>query len=168
VRRPSIGGSRTPSSRTQAVRASCRPLAERARCGAGCKYPSAGALSPPAQSGAVGSRGSWSCAESRCRRISTTPRQDFDRRSAVRQHERRLRAGYFADGMVEDILTALSHVRWLFVIAGQSILFGGIAPRDWPLIEGWRCLTWANFTIPHLVSFRSASAVSRRFDGGLR
>jgi TolB-like protein len=27
---------------------------------------------------------------------------------------------YFADGMVEDILTALSHVRWLFVIARQS------------------------------------------------
>jgi adenylate cyclase len=27
---------------------------------------------------------------------------------------------YFADGIVEDILTALSHVRWLFVIARQS------------------------------------------------
>ena len=27
---------------------------------------------------------------------------------------------YFADGMVEDILTALSRVRWLFVIARQS------------------------------------------------
>jgi adenylate cyclase len=27
---------------------------------------------------------------------------------------------YFADGMVDDILTALSHVRWLFVIARQS------------------------------------------------
>jgi adenylate cyclase len=25
---------------------------------------------------------------------------------------------YFADGMVEDILTALSRIRWLFVIAG--------------------------------------------------
>ncbi|MCW5659186.1 MAG: winged helix-turn-helix domain-containing protein [Burkholderiaceae bacterium] len=27
---------------------------------------------------------------------------------------------YFADGMVDDVLTALSHVRWLFVIARQS------------------------------------------------
>ena len=27
---------------------------------------------------------------------------------------------YFADGVVEDILTALSRVRWLFVIARQS------------------------------------------------
>jgi TolB-like protein len=27
---------------------------------------------------------------------------------------------YFADGMVEDILTALSRVRWLYVIARQS------------------------------------------------
>jgi TolB-like protein len=27
---------------------------------------------------------------------------------------------YFADGMVDDILSALSHVRWLFVIARQS------------------------------------------------
>ena len=27
---------------------------------------------------------------------------------------------YFVDGMVEDILSALSHVRWLFVIARQS------------------------------------------------
>jgi TolB-like protein len=24
---------------------------------------------------------------------------------------------YFADGIVEDIITALSHIRWLFVIA---------------------------------------------------
>ena len=27
---------------------------------------------------------------------------------------------YFADGMVEDITTALSHMRWLFVIARDS------------------------------------------------
>ena len=27
---------------------------------------------------------------------------------------------YFADGMVEDIITALSHMRWLFVIARDS------------------------------------------------
>lgn len=27
---------------------------------------------------------------------------------------------YFADGMVEDIITALSHIRWLFVIARNS------------------------------------------------
>jgi adenylate cyclase len=28
--------------------------------------------------------------------------------------------GYFADGMVEEIITALSRIRWLFVIAGNS------------------------------------------------
>jgi TolB-like protein len=27
---------------------------------------------------------------------------------------------YFADGMVEEIITALSRIRWLFVIAGNS------------------------------------------------
>ena len=27
---------------------------------------------------------------------------------------------YFADGMVEDVITALSHMRWLFVIARNS------------------------------------------------
>ena len=27
---------------------------------------------------------------------------------------------YFADGMVEEIITALSHIRWLFVIARNS------------------------------------------------
>src|SRR6185312_11617968 len=27
---------------------------------------------------------------------------------------------YFADGIVEDIITALSHIRWLFVIARNS------------------------------------------------
>jgi adenylate cyclase len=26
---------------------------------------------------------------------------------------------YFADGMVDEIITALSHIRWLFVIAPQ-------------------------------------------------
>ena len=28
--------------------------------------------------------------------------------------------GYFADGMVEEIITALSRIRWLFVIARNS------------------------------------------------
>jgi adenylate cyclase len=27
---------------------------------------------------------------------------------------------YFADGMVEEIITTLSHIRWLFVIARNS------------------------------------------------
>jgi len=29
---------------------------------------------------------------------------------------------YFADGMVEEIITALSRIRWLFVIARNSTL----------------------------------------------
>ena len=37
--RSGAGGSRTQGRRTQALRTSCRPLEERARCGAGCKYP---------------------------------------------------------------------------------------------------------------------------------
>ena len=38
----------------------------------------------------------------------------FDNLSGDPEHE------YFADGIVDDILSALSHVRWLFVIARQS------------------------------------------------
>ena len=35
---------------------------------------------------------------------------------------------YFADGMVEDIITALSHIRWLFVIArNSSFTYKGLA-----------------------------------------
>jgi TolB-like protein len=34
--------------------------------------------------------------------------------------------GYFADGMVEEIITALSRIRWLFVIARNSI-----GPQGW-------------------------------------
>ena len=30
---------------------------------------------------------------------------------------------YFADGMVEEIITALSRIRWLFVIARNSTFF---------------------------------------------
>jgi TolB-like protein len=33
---------------------------------------------------------------------------------------RRKAAEYFADGMVEEIITALSRIRWLFVIARNS------------------------------------------------
>jgi TolB-like protein len=33
---------------------------------------------------------------------------------------RRSRAVYFADGMVEEIITALSRLKWLFVIARNS------------------------------------------------
>ena len=38
----------------------------------------------------------------------------------LHQHERRFGPQYFADGMVEDITTALSRMRWLFVIARNS------------------------------------------------
>ena len=37
--------------------------------------------------------------------------------------------GYFADGIVEDIITALSRAKWLFVIArGSSFAYRGKAP----------------------------------------
>jgi adenylate cyclase len=29
---------------------------------------------------------------------------------------------YFADGMVEDIVSGLSHIKWLFVIARKFVL----------------------------------------------
>src|SRR5262249_57489422 len=44
---------------------------------------------------------------------------------------------YFADGIVEDLITALAHFRWLFVIArnstftykGQAVDGGPVGPR---------------------------------------
>ena len=47
-------------------------------------------------------------------------RQAVDRGAAVPEHERRPEQEYFADGMVEEIITALSRIRWLFVIARNS------------------------------------------------
>src|SRR5271166_2341822 len=44
----------------------------------------------------------------------------LDRGAAVPEHERRSRAGLFADGIVEDVVTGLSHIKWLFVIARNS------------------------------------------------
>jgi hypothetical protein len=46
---------------------------------------------------------------------------------------------YFVDGMVEEIITALSHIRWLFVIArNSSFTYKGQAfdrrPRDCPAV----------------------------------
>ena len=35
---------------------------------------------------------------------------------------------YFADGMVEEIITALSRMRWLFVIARNSSFTYKVAP----------------------------------------
>jgi adenylate cyclase len=32
--------------------------------------------------------------------------------------------GYFADGMVEEIITALSRIHWLFVIAQRTLPTG--------------------------------------------
>ena len=62
----------------------------------------------------------YRCQERRCRRfdnaarVQATPtaRQAFDRRPAVHQHVRRPGQEYFADGIVEDIITALSRLRW--------------------------------------------------------
>jgi TolB-like protein len=35
---------------------------------------------------------------------------------------------YFADGMVDDIITGLARIKWLFVIARNSTLVYGTAP----------------------------------------
>jgi adenylate cyclase len=47
-------------------------------------------------------------------------RQAIDRRVAVRQMSGDPEQEYFADGMVEEIITALFRIRWLFVIARNS------------------------------------------------
>ena len=47
-------------------------------------------------------------------------RQALDRGAAVREPERRPEQDYFADGMVDDIITGLSRIKWLFVIARNS------------------------------------------------
>src|SRR5438128_11327498 len=51
---------------------------------------------------------------------AAAPRQAVDRGAAVRQYERHPEQEYFADGMVVEIITALSRIRWLFVIARNS------------------------------------------------
>jgi TolB-like protein len=51
---------------------------------------------------------------------SGTARPGIDRRAAVSKSERRPEQDYFADGMVEEIITALSRIRWLLVIARNS------------------------------------------------
>ena len=47
-------------------------------------------------------------------------RQAVDRRAAVQNLSGDPEQDYFADGMVEEIITALSRMRWLFVIARNS------------------------------------------------
>ena len=47
-------------------------------------------------------------------------RRPFDRRAAVRHHEGDEPHDYFADGLVEDIITNLSKIPGLFVIARNS------------------------------------------------
>ena len=48
---------------------------------------------------------------------------------------------YFADGITEDLITALSRIRWFFVIARNSSFAykGQVAghPRRWPASSGW-------------------------------
>ena len=58
---------------------------------------------------------------------SSAARQAFDRRTAIPEHERAiLEQEYFADGMVEDIITALSRFKSLFVIArNTSFIYKG-------------------------------------------
>src|SRR6516162_7480495 len=51
---------------------------------------------------------------------TAAPGQAVDSGAALCQHERRPRAGVFADGMVEEITTAISRLPWLFVIARNS------------------------------------------------
>jgi TolB-like protein len=76
---------------------------------------------PLRRTGAGGAKGCrskpWRCARER----SCTSRQALHRGAAVREHVWRSRAReYFADGMVEEITTALSRFRWLLVIARNS------------------------------------------------
>jgi adenylate cyclase len=48
---------------------------------------------------------------------------------------------YFADGMVEDVITALSHIRWLFVIArNSSFTYKGRDRREASRTRAWCAL----------------------------
>ena len=51
---------------------------------------------------------------------STITEQAVHRSSAIRRHGSDRDQEYFADGIVEEIITALSRMRWLFVIARNS------------------------------------------------
>jgi hypothetical protein len=59
---------------------------------------------------------------------------------------------YFIDGVVEDILSALSRVRWLFVIARDSIMSGAgpimsnVALGTLHAIAGFRSSTEKHFS----------------------
>ena len=54
------------------------------------------------------------------RAIVVAAEQTLDSRVAIHQHERDPDQGYFADGLVEDLITSLSKVAGLFVIAKNS------------------------------------------------
>ena len=54
------------------------------------------------------------------RSAALDPQQAFNSSSPVRQHGGNPEQEYFADGISEDIITALSHYRWFFVIARNS------------------------------------------------
>ena len=77
---------------------------------------------------------SWSKPRNRCR-----SRQAIHRRPAVPEHVGDPEQEYFADGMVEDIITALSRYKSLFVIArnssftykGNAVDIRQVGPRAW-------------------------------------
>ena len=53
----------------------------------------------------------------------------LDRRPAIQEHGRRPEQEYFADGITEDLITALSRIRWFFVIArNSSFAYKGQSP----------------------------------------
>ena len=66
-------------------------------------------------------------------------RQAVDRRAAVPNMSGDPEQEYFVDGMVEEIITALSRIRWLFVIArnssftykGQAVDVKQVGARTW-------------------------------------
>jgi len=74
-------------------------------------------------------------------RPSRTPRQSFHRGVALSKHERRRRQDNFADGMVDDIITALA-VQMVVLIARNSSLRSKAKPsisRSWT--QAWACAT---------------------------
>jgi adenylate cyclase len=54
------------------------------------------------------------------RRRAEAARPAVDRGAALREHERRSRAGLLADGISDDLITELARLRWLLVIARNS------------------------------------------------
>ena len=103
--------------------------------------------------------------------------QTFDRRPALREHERGPQAGVLCDGITENIITALSKVPQLFVIARNStFIYKGKAVQGQAGERGTRGAVRAGgqraavgdrirITVQMVDALNGSQVLSERFDG---